>query len=119
VKTLSVCSLVSTVAHAPRNVNRKIPTLKDLENDIKAVAPTAEVFMSLSFVLLHLHKLCSACLDELSVQEGWNFAVLLTTLVPASMVQEEDTAWTFESLLRVSICICCVSMGSILLFFVN
>ena len=28
--------------------------------------------------------------------------VLLTTLVPASMVKEEDVPWTFESLLRVS-----------------
>jgi hypothetical protein len=30
-------------------------------------------------------------------------AVLLATLVPAGMVKEEDTAWTFESLLRVSL----------------
>jgi hypothetical protein len=29
--------------------------------------------------------------------------VLLATLVPAGMVKEEDTAWTFESLLRVSL----------------
>jgi hypothetical protein len=36
-------------------------------------------------------------------QEGLNLAVLLATLVPAGMVKEEDTAWTFESLLRVSL----------------
>ena len=32
-----------TVAHAPRNVNRRIPTLKDLENEVKAAVPTSEV----------------------------------------------------------------------------
>lgn len=31
------------VAHAPRNVNRRIPTLKDLENEVKAAVPTSEV----------------------------------------------------------------------------
>ena len=31
------------VAHAPRNINRRIPTLKDLENEVKAAVPTSEV----------------------------------------------------------------------------
>jgi hypothetical protein len=34
-------------------------------------------------------------------QDGYNLTVLLATLVPSSTVQEEDVAWTFESLLRV------------------
>ena len=32
-----------SVAHAPRNVNRRIPTLKDLESEVKAAVPTSEV----------------------------------------------------------------------------
>eukprot|EP00428_Durinskia_dybowskii_P085266 CAMPEP_0170428136 /NCGR_PEP_ID=MMETSP0117_2-20130122/39606_1 /TAXON_ID=400756 /ORGANISM="Durinskia baltica, Strain CSIRO CS-38" /LENGTH=248 /DNA_ID=CAMNT_0010687403 /DNA_START=62 /DNA_END=808 /DNA_ORIENTATION=- len=62
------------IAHAPRNVNRKIPTLKDLEVEVKAAVPTSE--------------------------EGLNLSVLLTTLVPAGMVKEDDVVWTFDSLLR-------------------
>jgi hypothetical protein len=62
------------VAHAPRNINRKIPTLLDLENEVKT-AVTA-------------------------VDSGFNLSVLLSTLVPATLVLEADTAWTFESLLR-------------------
>jgi hypothetical protein len=42
-------------------------------------------------------------------QEGLNLSVLLTTLVPSGMVREEDTAWTFESLLRVSVVWWCVA----------
>lgn len=64
------------VAHAPRNVTRKIPTLADLENDVKSAIP--------------------------SVEGGYDLGVLLSTLVPASLVQEADVPWTFESLLRVS-----------------
>lgn len=62
------------IAHAPRNINRKIPTLLDLENEVKT-AVTA-------------------------VDSGFNLSVLLSTLVPAALVLEADTAWTFESLLR-------------------
>lgn len=36
------------------------------------------------------------------LQDGLNLAVLLTTLVPAAMVREDDVLWTFETLLRVS-----------------
>jgi len=55
-------------------VARKIPTLAELENEVKAAVPSTE--------------------------EGLNLAVLLSTLVPASMVLEADLPWTFESLLR-------------------
>jgi len=63
------------VAHAPRNVHRKIPSLADLESEVKqAVASSAE--------------------------EGFDLAILLRTLVPPTLVQEADETWTFESLLR-------------------
>lgn len=62
------------VAHAPRNVHRKIPSLADLESEVKqAVA---------------------------SVEEGYDLAILLRTLVPPTHVQETDSQWTFESLMR-------------------
>jgi hypothetical protein len=48
--------------------------------------------------VLTSYAVLSAC-----EQEGLNLSVLLTTLVPSGMVREEDTAWTFESLLRVSL----------------
>lgn len=35
------------VAHAPRNVLRKIPTLGELETDIKSSIPKAEVCIAL------------------------------------------------------------------------
>lgn len=33
-------------------------------------------------------------------EDGYNLGVLLNTLVPQTMVDEPDEAWTFESLLR-------------------
>lgn len=62
------------VAHAPRNFNRKVPTLGELENDVKAALPTSET--------------------------GLDMTVLFKTLVPASQVQESDVPWNFDSLLR-------------------
>ena len=62
------------VAHAPRNVTRKIPTLQDLENEVKATVP--------------------------SVDSGFDLGVLLATLVPATLVEEADQTWTFQTLLR-------------------
>jgi hypothetical protein len=68
------------IAHAPRNVNRRIPTLAELDNDLKSTASSGS----------------SADSDG-----SLNLSVLLSTLVPASMVYEDpDTLWTFESLLR-------------------
>jgi Intraflagellar transport protein 43 len=61
------------IAHAPRVV-RKIPTLAELESDVKATTPTMD--------------------------SGFDLGVLLTTLVPVSLVVEEDVPWTFENLLR-------------------
>jgi hypothetical protein len=62
------------VSHAPRNVNRLIPTLTDLEDEVKSALASTE------------GKLC--------------LGILLSTLVPPAQVKEEDTNWTFESLLR-------------------
>jgi hypothetical protein len=62
------------VAHAPRNVTRKIPSLMELENEVKAAVPAAE--------------------------GGLDLGVLLRTLVPAQFVVEQDIGWSFESLLR-------------------
>lgn len=36
-------SLWKLVVHAPRNLNRKVPTLLELENEVKAAIPTGEV----------------------------------------------------------------------------
>lgn len=62
------------VARAPRNFNRKIPTLAELENDARAAIMMGE--------------------------SGLDLSVLLNTLVPPAMLEEEDSVWTFESLLR-------------------
>ncbi len=40
--SVHVCMHVS-VAHAPRNVHRKIPTLTELEREVKAAIPAVEV----------------------------------------------------------------------------
>lgn len=67
------------VAHAPRNVNRKIPSLEELQNE------------------------GAAALASSSVSEGGlDLGVLLRTLVPAQFVVEQDSSWSFESLLKVS-----------------
>ena len=62
------------IAHAPRNINRKIPTLQDLENEVKTAVTSAD--------------------------SGFDLGVLLNTLVPAALLVEADVTWTFESLLR-------------------
>ena len=64
----------SRVAHAPRNVHRKIPTLIDLENEVKSAIPT--------------------------IEGGFDLSVLISTLVPAIQIQEKDETWTYDSLLR-------------------
>jgi hypothetical protein len=62
------------IARAPKNITRKIPTLADLESEVKAAIPQSE--------------------------GGFDLSVLLNTLVPPQQVQEGDEHWTFESLLR-------------------
>lgn len=62
------------IAHAPKNVLRKIPSLVELENEVKAAIP--------------------------SVEGGYDVGILLRTLVPSQFVQETDSTWTFESLMR-------------------
>jgi Intraflagellar transport protein 43 len=62
------------IAHAPRNINRKIPTLFDLENEVKAAVTSAD--------------------------SGFDLGILLSTLVPSSFLTEADNPWTFENLLR-------------------
>ena len=62
------------IAHAPRNINRKIPTLNDLENEVKTAVTSADT--------------------------GFDLGVLLSTLVPSALLAEADVPWTFESLLR-------------------
>ena len=62
------------IAHAPRNINRKIPTLAELEHDIKAAANSGD--------------------------SGFELGILLSTLVPSSFLTETDNVWTFENLLR-------------------
>lgn len=62
------------VAHAPRNVTRKIPTLSELEEEVSAAIPATE--------------------------DGMNLGCLTSTLIPAALLYETDTPWTFESLLR-------------------
>lgn len=63
------------VAQAPRNVQRKIPTLAELETAVQATMPTVH-------------------------EGGLDLAVLTATLVPAAMLEEKDEAWDFDGLLR-------------------
>ena len=62
-------------AHAPKNVNRRIPSLLELNNDVKTVISSSEL--------------------------GYDLSVLLNSLVPAEYLNEADTLWTFDSLLQV------------------
>ncbi len=55
-------------------MHRKIPTLNDLEDEVKAAIP--------------------------SIEGGFDLKVLLSTLVPPGQVQEQDVTWSFDSLLR-------------------
>jgi hypothetical protein len=63
------------VAQAPRNVHRKIPTLEELENDMRSSVP------------------CSS-------EDGIDLGILTRTLVPPSQLQEGDSTWDFDGLLR-------------------
>ena len=65
------------IAHAPKNITRKLPTLSDLDS-----------------------ALSSQGTSVLSDNGGYNFSILLNTLIPADKIVENDTEWTFESLLR-------------------
>jgi hypothetical protein len=65
------------VAHAPRNLSRKIPSLSTLQHEAKSY--------------LHSNK------------DGIDMSILLGTLVPPNMLAEDDSLWTFDSLLRVRI----------------
>jgi hypothetical protein len=62
------------VAHAPRNITRRIPTLSELESETVSPIATAEI-------------------------EGLDLSCLQSTLVPLELIRESDTVWTFESLL--------------------
>ena len=62
-------------AHAPKNVNRRIPSLIELNNDVKTVISSSEL--------------------------GYDLGVLLNSLVPVEFLNEADTPWTFDSLLQV------------------
>mmetsp|Transcript_4039 Transcript_4039/g.4017 ORF Transcript_4039/g.4017 Transcript_4039/m.4017 type:complete len:230 (+) Transcript_4039:59-748(+) len=62
------------VAHAPRNLSRKIPALSTLQHEAKSY--------------LHSNK------------DGIDLSILLSTLVPPNMLIEDDSLWTFDSLLR-------------------
>ena len=62
------------VARAPRNTNRRVPTLQELENEVKATLPSSDT--------------------------GLDLGILFATLVPAEYVQEPDETWNFDTLLR-------------------
>mmetsp|Transcript_9286 Transcript_9286/g.13989 ORF Transcript_9286/g.13989 Transcript_9286/m.13989 type:complete len:215 (-) Transcript_9286:249-893(-) len=62
------------VAHAPRNVSRKIPPLSSLQHEAKTFLQTNK--------------------------DGIDLSILLGTLVPSNMLVEDDSLWTFDSLLR-------------------
>lgn len=63
------------VAHAPKNVTRKIPTLTELNNEVKTVISSNDL--------------------------GYDFGVLLNALVPLEFLSEPDVQWTFDNLLQV------------------
>lgn len=62
------------VAHAPKNVHRRIPTLGELNDEVKTVISSKEL--------------------------GYDLGVLLNALVPAEFLVEADAQWTFDSLLQ-------------------
>jgi hypothetical protein len=62
------------VAHAPKNIHRRIPTMTELSNDVKTVISSNEL--------------------------GYDLGVLLNALVPAEFLNEQDSLWTFDSLLQ-------------------
>lgn len=62
------------IAHAPKNIGRRIPTLNELNDDVKTVISSNEL--------------------------GYDLAVLLNSLVPAEFLSETDSQWTFDSLLQ-------------------
>jgi hypothetical protein len=62
------------VAHAPRNVTRRIPTLSELESEAVAAIPSSDA-------------------------NGMDLSCLQSTLVPLELLKEEDVCWTFETLL--------------------
>jgi Intraflagellar transport protein 43 len=88
------------VAHAPRNFNRKVPTLDELEHDVKSTVSYfvnilhKHLFLSLHNILLHKAALPTN-------DTGLDMTVLFRTLVPVAQVQENDVPWSFDSLLRV------------------
>lgn len=76
-------------------MTRRIPTLADLESEVKAAIPSAEVANICVEIMIVLAQVGAM------LQGGLDLGVLLRTLVPAALVQESDVVWTFESLLRV------------------
>jgi hypothetical protein len=62
------------IAHAPKSVTRRIPTLSELENEAHSAAP-------------------------LSALAGVDLAPLISAVVPPSTITETDNPWTFDSLL--------------------
>ena len=62
------------VAHAPRNITRRIPTLTELEKDAVAAMPT-------------------------TIVDGLDLTVLQQTLVPMDFLKDDDKTWDFDQLL--------------------
>jgi hypothetical protein len=65
--------ITTQVAAAPRNLARRVQSLQQLNHDIKYTIPSGG---------------------------GLDLSILTGSLVPAKMVQEEDTVWKFDTLLQ-------------------
>ncbi|CAM9403939.1 unnamed protein product [Laminaria digitata] len=66
--------IVSKVAAAPKNTSRRVPSLRELDEDLKSSLPSAA--------------------------DGLDMTLLTKTLVPREMLEEADVPWDFDSLLQ-------------------
>lgn len=67
--------LTKQVASAPRNTQRRVQTMNELDDDIKYTVPSA-------------------------TSGGVDLSLLTAALSPSDALQEEDTLWEFDTLLQ-------------------
>eukprot|EP00752_Nemacystus_decipiens_P007427 g6639.t1 len=66
--------IVLKVAAAPKNTTRRVPSLRELDEDLKHAIPSSA--------------------------DGLDMSLLTKTLVPPEMLEEDDSPWDFDTLLQ-------------------